>query len=209
MINIANEHFIGEGTFQKCYKHPNNKDLCIKISKDNIKDTRLGNELKYHKRISKKKIKKKDYYFFTKYYGEIETNLGTGYVFDLVKDEITNTPSKTLGHYIFNPIPEISNELLNTEFKKLIQFMIKYKVVANDIGAKNICCRILKNKTVELILVDGLGHRNFIPLVDWSSYFAKKKIERRLRKIDFTNLDLNGNHLKNFNTNISSLNKVV
>lgn len=201
-IKIKNDDFIAEGVYQKCYKHPDNDDLCVKISKQNIEETRVSYEINYWKKISKKKIKKNDYQFFSKYHGTIETNLGTGHVFDLIKNETTNETSKTLAYYLLNPTQEISDELLKAEFKKLIQFMVKYKVIANDIRAKNICCKILKNKTIQLIHVDGVGHRDFIPLVDWFSCLAKKKIERRLIKFNLHDLDIHRNHLKEMNNDI-------
>lgn len=196
MIKIENDHFIAEGSFQKCYKHPSNHDLCIKISKQNIETTRLANEIKYCKKVSKKRINKNNHQFFSKYHGTVETNLGTGYVFDLIKDETTQDISKTLEYYLLYPDPAISDKILNTEFERLIQLMIKYKIIANDIRAKNICCKILKDKTIELIHIDGLGHRDFIPLVDWFSYFAKKKIERRLLLFNLYDLDVQRNYLK-------------
>lgn len=196
MIEIKNEYFIAEGIFQKCYKHPSNHDLCIKISKVNIETTRLANEIKYCKKISKKTIKKNNYQFFSKFHGTVETNLGVGYIFDLIKDETTQDISKTLEYYLLHQDPEISDEMLNTGFDRLVQLMVDYKVIANDIRAKNICCRILKDKTIELIHIDGLGHRDFIPLVNWSSYFAKKKIERRLLKYSLHDLDVQRNYLK-------------
>ncbi|GAA3658182.1 YrbL family protein [Flavivirga jejuensis] len=201
MIKILDEHFIAEGTYQKCYRHPSNQNLCIKISKQNIEISRLAYEIKYCEKISKKKIKKKDYQFFSIFHGTVETNLGKGYVFDLIKDETNQEISKTLEYYLLNPNPAISDQTLKIAFERLIQLMAKYKIIANDIRAKNICCKILKNKTIELIHIDGLGHRDFIPLVNWFSYFAKKKIERRLLRFDLYDLDVHRNYLKSFYKN--------
>ena len=203
IIEIKNEDFIGEGVYQKCYMHPDNDSLCVKISKQDIETTRLSNEINYWKKISKIKIKKNDYQFFSKYRGTLKTNLGTGYVFDLIKNETTNQVSKTLEYYLLNPTDEVSDEMLKSEFKQLIGFMIKYKIIANDIRAKNICCKILKNKTIQLIHVDGVGHRDFIPLVDWFSCLAKKKIERRLVKFNLHDLDIHRNHLIELYSNIN------
>lgn len=195
MIKINNNDFIGEGVYQKCYKHPSNQDLCVKISKQDVTETRLEGELKYCKKVSKKTMAKNHYQFFSKYHGTVETNLGTGQVFDLIKDETTNETSKTLEYYLLNPTPGISDKLLKDEFKQLVEFMIKYKIIANDIRAKNICCKILKDKSIQLIHVDGLGHRDFLPLVDWFSFFAKKKIERRLIKFKLHDLDVHREYL--------------
>ena len=196
MIKIESKHLVAEGVYQKCYRHPSDHNLCIKTSKQNIETSRVAYEVKYCEKISKKRIKKGDYQFFSKFHGTVETNLGDGYVFDLIKDETTQEISKTLEYYLLYPDPEISDETLKIAYERLIQLMVKYKIIANDIRSKNICCKILEDKTIELIHVDGLGHRDFLPLVDWFSYFAKKKIERRLVKFHLHDLDVQRDYLK-------------
>jgi hypothetical protein len=187
-IQLNSDYFIKEGIRQKCYAHPYDERLCIKIAKPNIENKRLFNEIKYWSRYSKKKIKARDYPFFSRYYGRLDTNLGTGHIFDLVRDETTGECSKTLDYYLLNAHGLFSDRVLEIAFEKLIHLMSRYKVIANDIKPENICCRILKNQAVELVLVDGVGHRDFIPLVDWSSFFARKKIQRRLIKLNLHDL---------------------
>lgn len=197
MTIICKENFLAEGTYQECYIHPSNKNLCIKIDKAPDQITRLSNEINYIKRISKKKIKDTDYIFFSRYKGQIETNLGKGYVYELIRDEQTQEVSKTLYYYLWlmedNPI---DNNKLDTAYSLLIDLMIKYKIVANDIRLKNICCKILSDNTIQLIHIDGLGHRDFLPLVDWFSFFTKKKVKRRLIRFDLQNLDIQRNLIK-------------
>ena len=196
IIKISNDDFIGEGVYQKCYRHPYDHNLCIKISKQEIEKTRLANEINYWKKISNKVIKKNDYQFFIKYHGALETSLGIGYVYDLIKDETNDEVSKTLEYYLLNSTDGISDEMLKDGFKNLIQLMVKYKIIANDIRSKNICCRILKDRTIQLIHIDGLGHRDFIPLVNYFRFFAKKKIERRLIRFNLHDLDIHRDYLK-------------
>ena len=182
MIELKESDFIAEGKYQKCYKHPLDKNLCVKISKYNVTETRLASELNYSKKISQRDSSKFDYPFFSHYYGEKTTNFGTGYVHQLIRDETTSKISKTLEYYLLTTNCILSDEILSIAFERLKLQMIKHKVIANNIRSKNICCKILKDNSVQLILVDGLGHRDFLPLVDWFSFFAKKKIERHLLK---------------------------
>ncbi|WP_033958124.1 YrbL family protein [Psychroserpens jangbogonensis] len=196
MIEIKDNHFIAEGVYQKCYIHPENKNLCIKVSKQELSTSRLLYEINYFKKISKKNWKKFDYPFFTKYYGQVDTNLGTGFVYDYITDETTGEISKTMEYYLLNPDPKITNDMLRNAFEHLKRLMIKHRIIASDIRSKNICCKILKDQSIQMIIVDGVGHRDFIPIVDWSSYFAKKKIERRLIKHDLHNLEAQREFLK-------------
>ena len=63
-IKITNNDFIEEGVYQKCYRHPGNNNLCIKIRKQEIEKTRLANEINYSEKISKKKYRKVIINFF-------------------------------------------------------------------------------------------------------------------------------------------------
>lgn len=35
---------------------------------------------------------------------------------------------------------------------------------------------------MEMIIIDGIGHRDFFPLADWFVYFARKKVNRAFEK---------------------------
>ena len=86
MIFIDKENYISEGKTRICYEHPDNKDLCIKVMKPAHKDAEfLIKEIQYYKKIQEKN---KNYAltFFANYYGTIDTNLGLGYLFDLIRD---------------------------------------------------------------------------------------------------------------------------
>ena len=176
MIHIQEHHYIGKGGFQKCYIHPENDQLCLKIKIDkNHKDPRVDREIRYYKKIQKKKIQKP---FFAKYYGEQETNLGTASVYELIKDETTNTVSLTLYDYLKMENAPFSDAFFISKLQTLKQQMITHKVLARDIMGKNICCKILKDKSLELIIIDGIGHRDFIPLVEWLHPFTKRKVNK-------------------------------
>lgn len=199
MIIIKEEDFIAEGSSQKCYVHPEDINLCIKVITKDIKDTRLGYEINYIKKISNKKFRNLDYLFFSKHHKEIKTNLGTGHVYDLIRDEDTGKVSKTMADYLVDENSRLSDDTLYKNFKKLIELMVKHKVIANDLYSTNICCKILKDGSIQMIFIDGLGHKDNIPLVDWFSFFTRKKIDRRLTRHRFNNLNDQRQHLKDTN----------
>ena len=182
MIEIKDEHYISEGLARKVYYHPDNNDLCIKIGKPEIEVDHLYKEIKYYKKIRNKDTSKFDYPFYVAYHGEVETNLGTGFVYDLIKDETTGNVSLTLRHYLEMENSPYSDEVLIEGLNRLKSEMINHKIFVGDLRARNICCKILKNKHLQLIVIDGIGHRDFFPLADWFHFFAKKKVERRFLK---------------------------
>lgn len=189
MIEIKEEHYIAEGLARKVYYHPDNTDLCIKIGKPEIEIDHLYKEIKYYNKIKNKDTSKFGYPFYVAYHGEVETNLGTGFVYDLIKDETTGNISLTLRHYLEMENTPYSDEVLVAGLNRLKSEMIRHKIFVGDLRARNICCKILKNKDLQLIVIDGIGHRDFFPLADWFHYFAKKKVERRFLKGNLHSLE--------------------
>jgi hypothetical protein len=75
--------------------------------------------------------------------------------------------------------------------------MIKHKIFTRDLRSRNICCRIINEKNdIELVIVDGIGHRDFFPLADWFDFFSRKKVERTFDKWKFNCLNDQREYLK-------------
>ncbi len=188
MIEIKKEHYIAEGLARTCYRHPENDSLCIKIGKPKIEKSHLYKEINYFKKIENKDSSKFDYQFYAAYYGEIETNLGTGFVYNLIKDEVSQNISLTLRHYLEMENGPYTDEVLFKALGRLKSQMITHKIFVGDLRARNICCKILENNTLQFIVVDGIGHRDFLPFADWFHFFAKKKVERRFLRANMHSL---------------------
>ncbi len=196
MIEIKDKHYISEGLARKVYYHPDNNNLCIKIGKPEVEVNHLYKEIKYYHKIKNKDTSKFDYSFYVTYHGEVDTNLGTGFVYDLVKDETTQNISLTLRHYLEMDNSPFSDEQFLEGLNRLKSQMIQHKVFVGDLRARNICVKILKDKSIDLIVIDGIGHRDFFPLADWFQYFAKKKVERRFLKANLHSLEAQRNLIK-------------
>lgn len=197
MIHLNQDHYIAEGLARTCYQHPKDNNLCIKIGKPGVEVSHLYKEIKYFNKIRKKDISKYEYPFYAMYHGEIETNLGVGFVYDLIKDETTQNISLTLRHYLEMESSPFSDAYFVKELERLKQQMIIHKVHVGDLRARNICVKVLKNNSIQLIVIDGLGHRDFFPLGDWFHFFAKKKVERRFIKNKLHSLKAQRELIKN------------
>lgn len=173
--------YIAEGMYQVCFRHPENKNTCIKISKPDAIIQRVEKELKYYKQLNSRRGLK-SISFFAKYLQTIETNLGVGFNYDFITDEVSGEVSKTLEYYLLHPDPQIPIEILQQKYEYLIASLIDYRIMAVDLWARNICCQRTIDGGFRLVIIDGLGHRDFLPLVDWFSYFTKKKLYRRMKK---------------------------
>lgn len=182
MIQLSKDQYLAEGLARTCFFHPNDTSLCIKVGKPEVDRSHLYKEINYYKKIGKKDVTKFDYHFYAEYHGTIETNLGEGFVYDLVRDETTGNVSKTLRHYMTIDNSPISDTVLNEALQRLKSQMITHKVFASDLKPRNICCKILNDHSIEMVIVDGIGHRDFLPFGDWFGVFAKRKVERRFKK---------------------------
>ncbi len=190
MLDLKEKFYIGKGDFQKCFIHPDNSNLCVKIKiDDNHKNDRVNKEVKYYEKIQNKRSKYFEYPFLAKFHGKEDTNLGVGFIYDLIRDETTNNVSLTLYDYLVMNESPFSDELFLDHLQKLKKQLIKHKVIVKDLTGKNICCKVLKNGCIELVIVDGVGHRDIIPFVEYIGIYRKMKINKIYRKKKLNSLD--------------------
>ena len=133
-LEIKKEHYIAEGLARACYNHPDNDDLCVKIGHPNIEFYRLYKEIKYFNKIKRRDTSKFDYLFYSDFHEEVETNLGRGFVFDLIRDEESKKISLTLENYLEMESMPFSKSILIKALKRLKQQMIKHKVFAKAVS---------------------------------------------------------------------------
>lgn len=196
MIQLTEEDYIAEGLERKCYFHPTDDSLCVKIGKEDVDPKRLDLEIDYFNKIKKKNAKNYSYPFYSDFHGKKTTNYGIGYIYDIVRDEQTKGLSLTLRDYLEMPSSPISDDLIIKALERLKNEMITHKIFVGDLRARNLCCKILKDNTIQLIVIDGIGHRDFFPFADYFSYFAKRKVERRFLKANLHSLEAQRKLLK-------------
>ena len=80
MISLDKSSLVGKGLHRECHRHPENKNLCIKVVVAGNADE-SQREKKYYSQLEKRGI---SWDMIPKFYGDLETNLGLGSVFDLV-----------------------------------------------------------------------------------------------------------------------------
>lgn len=187
MIHLDDKLHIGEGEIRFCYEHPNRNDLCIKIPRPETTREYTLKELIYFKKLSKRNKSNYDYQFFSDFHGEVETNMGLGQVFDLVRDEITGNVSKTLEYYLEkDDIIKVGK--IREALHHLKTQMISHRIFARDLRTRNICCQLKKDDSIKLIIIDGIGHRDFFPFAEWLTHFAEKKVERAFQKFHLNSI---------------------
>ncbi|MDR1310611.1 MAG: PhoP regulatory network YrbL family protein [Burkholderiaceae bacterium] len=183
IVFLKEELFIGEGEHKKCYEHPGNGDLCVKVihsafgkRKDAI-DKAIKREVGYQTAMNKNGACLLAP--ISRYFGTVKTNFGTGYVFELIRDG-DGRISSSLHEYLKsddvlrNFLPQLVHVLL-----KLREDMLSLKIVTMNIFPKNILVQKGPENIVKLVIVDNVGSASLIPLEYYIPYFALARVNRR------------------------------
>lgn len=175
IIHLNPDNYIGQGLHRKCYIYPNHNNKCIKINYNEGADTETNREIKYYQHLISRNI---IWDSLSQYYGEVKTNLGTGYVYDLIRDD-DNQISQSLENYLKNPIltkKQIEN--LVVALKHLENSLYQNRIITMTIKSKNILYQQKLNNN-RLIIIDNIGNSRFIKIDNYCAYFAKKSIKRK------------------------------
>ncbi len=182
IIQLSDDLIIGKGRDRVCYAHPHKKNLCIKISIGSNKQSKR--EVSYFKFLTSRHTDLSNISIFQ---GNVITNLGKGYTFDLIRDEdgsIAKTLRQCLESKIFT-IDEIQPKLHD-----LREYLVKNKICVRDISPSNISCQET-SQGVNLFIIDGVSNANINPLtIRFQSFInasiakAWKGLERKLARIE-------------------------
>lgn len=175
-IQLDESLFYGKGSHKKCFIHPDNKDLCIKVAYNRGGQKDLKREINY---IQVLRRHNKDYSILPQYYGKAETNLGTGYVFEIIRDYDGNK-CKTLEDFIS------SNKLFSENFNLIVNLLkeLKSELYNNEIITmvlfpENIIFQQTGENIYKVRIINDMGSSVLIPLEYYFTYFAHTKILRR------------------------------
>ena len=164
---------IGEGQERICYVHPQDPDKLVKIQKGPA-DKQTRREIKLYRRLLR--CKTTDYSQLPRFYGKVETNLGNGFVTDLIKDydgEISNSL-----YWYFERGTPVSE--FYTYLEELKQYLLENQIIISvDMRRTNVLFRKLSAKQAHLVVIDGLGNHSAINWFDGMRMVSDSKISRR------------------------------
>lgn len=187
-VQLSNKYLIGEGSKRKCYQHPEIPELCVKVAiKPTIKrrDQNRG-EMIYYELLEKRGV---SWDRVAKCYGWIQTNLGQGLVFELIRDK-QNRPLPNLEQQL--KANNVDKEEVSRELKSLKQWIIRSAVIVHDLSLANIVYNPDRPEGKRLILVDGVINRNLVKLASYIAFLARNKMERSWKRFCRNDLLLYG-----------------
>lgn len=176
-IYLSPGDFIAKGSHKKCFQHPQDPARCIKIPYNAPGETDLHREVHYLTRVLKQRAAQSG--ILPKYHGKVQTNLGEGHVFDLIRD-FDGEISRSLAHAL------ASESLLQTRFYglknalvALRESMFKYQIISMAIYPENILLQRLNPYDFKLMYINDMGSGAFLPLEYYIPAAAHAKVKRR------------------------------
>lgn len=114
-----------------------------------------------------------------KYFGKVNTNLGTGYVFEIIRD-YNNDRTQTLEDFITDLNLFSQNySLIVRLLKELKEKLYKNEIITMVLFPENILFQKTDENNYRVRIVNDMGSAVLIPLEYHFKYFAHTKILRR------------------------------
>lgn len=176
MIKLTEDLFIAKGTERACYRHPTDSSRCIKVSHSGI-NKQQQQEIAYLNFLLKKNKFPCD--FLPNFFGSIETNQGEGLVFERIYNE-DGSAIESLRIFIKN---HGYSEQLTKALAQLKFSLLKHNIIVRDLNINNVLVKKI-GTDLKLIMIDGIGNSDFIPLANYIDWYAQKKIQRRWARFE-------------------------
>jgi hypothetical protein len=180
VIEIDPHALVGKGLHRECFVHPDDPGRCIKVVvAGTINENRR--EAGYYAHLESRSV---SWEMLPRFHGLVQTNLGEGAVFDLVRDH-DGRVSHTLAHYLASTdLTRQYQDGLREAMARLLCYLLENRVITMTLKPKNILFRRESDGSGTLLVVDNVGNSDFIPLANYSSWLARRKIMRKWRRFE-------------------------
>ena len=180
MLTLESSALIGRGLRRECYFHPEDENKCIKIvvAGDHKETVR---EQSYYRLLEKRNIA---WRMLARFYGNVETNLGEGAVFELIRD-YSGEVSKTLVHYFSaDTATDHDYQHLYQALLALKQYLLQWKIVTISLKPQNIVYKKTNESEGVMVVIDNIGNSDFIPICNYVNWMATRKINRKWQRFE-------------------------
>ena len=194
MISLKNREWLDQGANRVCYLHPDDPGKVLKIIKPWKQARHKRKEAPWYKRLRPSACfddnvqelkalqwieKKKDAHrHFPRCYGMVETDLGEALCVEYVHSGAEGNKCLSLEQYL--ALNGFTGEIMKA-LDELCGFLYDNLIVTRDLRTFNIMVRYTE-EGIDLVIVDGLGNPEFIPVSNVVPQFGKSKIRRKLNR---------------------------
>jgi hypothetical protein len=163
---------VGKGKERACFIHPDDPQKAIKIPHGDISE-QSRREIRFYQKLYKHGGSDQH---IPRFYGLYETNLGTGIVVDMIRDQ-DGEISRPLNWYLAEGYPIEDFEPYLDELRQ--SFLQNLIIFNHDMTVGNLLFQKASATCARLVAIDGLGD---VVVVDWLDVFpalVRRKISRR------------------------------
>jgi hypothetical protein len=121
-----------------------------------------------------------DFSHLTRYEGAIETNLGTGHLYECIKDH-DGSYSKSLNHYLKRNKDQQGELIL--QFSKLEDYLLEHGILFYDLNGGNIICQKDAQGELRLVMIDGIGEVISFTFLNIFKFYRDNTIRRRWHRV--------------------------
>lgn len=197
MLRLAHIEPFAIGGTRRCYVHPDDETLCVKVLRGDRTPSarravatgwrqlkRLGSfddqrkELKAYRHLTRRG--QLDWSHVPRFYGTVETDRGLGIVTALLRDWDGGYPKN-----LEELLPGGMNDVLDAAIAEFKDWLRRNLFLTRDLLPHNIIAVADGPERYRLVIVDGIGNSEFVPLSHWFKVCARLKIERKIRKFDY------------------------
>lgn len=170
---------IGKGSEKMCYLYKGDNTRCLKISHSN-NCKQIKREIKYFEYL--RRTDKIQATFVPRFYGAFRSLEFVGYEQECFLDRIKGG-SYDVACPLWQCLQDknCNKEQIRKELSSLKDEMIKLNIICNDLHEGNIF-RVQNRLVSKMVIIDGFGPSELIPLCKYFNYFGKRKINRQWSK---------------------------
>lgn len=197
MLELAALEPFAIGGTRRCYIHPQDERLCVKtLRPDRTAAARL-NGAKGWRRLKgkrgfddqRKETKayrallrrgQRDWRHVPRFHGTVATDEGVGIVTDLHRNHDGSFPLN-----LEELLPKGMTAALGLAIDEFKAWLRRDLFLSRDLLPHNIIAVEDEPGRFRLMIVDGIGNSEALPLSSWFKRFAQMKVERKLRKFDY------------------------
>lgn len=173
MPNVSEWHVIGRGDERICYQHPDDPARCVKLSR-RAKAKQTRRELRYFRRLQRQGV---PFTLIPDFFGVVKDTDVIGIEQQLILDDQGKLPPN-VAQYLTTSLTSQQAERFWAGLAALKTYLLTYNVVPCDLVMSNLLV-IERAKATTIMLIDGLGASELIPLPEYLPWLGRRKIRRK------------------------------
>ena len=179
MTDYTNWPLVGQGEERTCYLNPDDPARMVKFSALN-QSTQTRREIRYFHSLIRKGI---PFDGIPRYYGIIHDTNRLGIEQEYIADEPGSTrPAPTLGEYVCRPLEANEIAAFRQACDHFKHYLLRWNIIPANLALGNVVVQRSPDG-LRLVMVDGIGGTEWIPLANWFRVFGRRKIHRKWNKL--------------------------